>query len=54
MDLSRAAAAILTLLGLGLIVTGVCLVYLPAGLVIAGVGIGSIGLFVVNVDGEVS
>jgi hypothetical protein len=36
MDLSRTAAAVLTLSGLALVVAGVCLVFVPAGLVIAG------------------
>jgi uncharacterized protein YjeT (DUF2065 family) len=35
MDLSRTAAAVLTLSGLALVVAGVCLVFVPAGLVIA-------------------
>jgi hypothetical protein len=34
----------------GLIIAGVCLVYVPAGLVVAGVAAAAAGLFAVNVD----
>jgi hypothetical protein len=56
MDLNRKTfAAVLVLLGLGLVVTGVSLIYLPAGLVVAGVGVAAGGLLAVNVDsGEAS
>jgi hypothetical protein len=50
MDLSRTAAAVLTLTGLALVVAGVCLVFVPAGLVIAGAGLSALGLFGVDVD----
>jgi hypothetical protein len=50
MDLTRTAAAVLTLAGLALVVTGVCLVFVPAGLVVAGVAVGALGLFAVDVD----
>lgn len=44
-------AIVFTLLGLALLVTGVALIFVPAAFIVAGAGVGAIGLFAID-DGQ--